>query len=323
MAVGKVRTGVILIALGVLLLLNTTGTVDFGFWRWLGKLWPLILVAIGIEKIFSSAQSSSVRNLAWLSPVIIVGVVSYAVIAGEREPRANFWSSDWEWQWDDSDSEGPTATSTWSEPLSPEVQRVKLELELDGGRLTVRGGSDAGSILVARASHRGDKPIVTSTLEGGVRSIRVEQADRARHRGRDQWTMKLTDSLPVDLIVRGGAAKMRLDLTAVKIESLELDAGAADIDVVFGSLASSIACAIDCGVSDVEITIPPSAGLRLHRDGAISRLSDTNLDLIDRGDHSETAGFEEAPIKIELKVQSALSSLRLRRASGPSQGTSI
>jgi hypothetical protein len=48
----------------------------------------------------------------------------------------------------------------------------------------------------------------------------------------------------------------------------------------------------------------------------ISRLADNDLNLIDRGEYSETEGFADSAVKIELHITSALSSLRLRRALG-------
>jgi hypothetical protein len=156
-----------------------------------------------------------------------------------------------------------------------------------------------------------------------VYTVRVVQQDKPDHRGRDQWIMKVTDSLPVDLKVEGGAARMRLDLSAVKVETLELDAGAADVDIVLGSLVPTVKCDLECGAAAMDITIPSVAGLRLYRDGVISRLSDNDLDLVDRGSHSETEGYSNSAVKIEMRVNSALSSLRLRRASGPASPESI
>lgn len=325
MAVGKVRTGVILISIGVLLLLNTTGTVDFGFWRWIGKLWPVILIAIGIEKIFSSSQSSNMRNLAWLSPIIIVGVVSYAVVAGQRDDNSNTWDDHWQWNWDDSwKNDEPTSTHTWSEEFAADAKRLNLILEMSGGRLTVRGGSGAGHLLEARASTRGDKPETSSSVSSdGVYTVKVLQQDKPDRRARDQWIMKVTDSIPVDLKVEGGAARMRLDLSALKVENLELDAGAADVDIVLGSLVPMVKCDLECGAAAMDITIPSVAGLRLYRDGVISRLSDNDLDLVDRGSHSETEGYSDSAVKVEMRVNSALTSLRLRRASGPASPESI
>ncbi len=323
MAVSKVRTGVILISIGVLLLLNTTGMVDFGFWGWIAKLWPVILIAIGIEKLFSSAQSSSLRNLAWLSPVIIVAVVAYSVVAGERDDNSNKWGSNWQWNWDDN-SNAPTSTHTWSESFDSDAKRLDLNLEMSGGRLTVRGGTDSGNLVMARASSRGDKPSSTKSAVGdGVYQVSIHQRDHSDHLGRDQWIIKVTDSIPVDMKIEGGAARMRLDLSAVKIENLELDAGAADVDIVLGSMVPNVKCDLECGAAALDITIPSVAGLRLYRDGVISRLSDNNLNLVDRGSFSESEGYSDSQVKIEMRVTSALTSLRLRRASGPASPESI
>lgn len=323
MAVGKVRTGVIFISIGVLLLLNTTGMVDLGFWGWLWQFWPVILIAIGIEKMFSSAQSSNLRNLAWLSPVIIVGVVAYSVVAGQRGDNTTTWNDQWQWDWDDN-SDAPSSTHTWSEPFSADARRLNLELEMSGGRLTVRGGGDPGNLVVARTSSRGDKPSSTSSVDpDGVYTVRIAQRDGSHHRGRDQWIMKVTDSLPVNLKVEGGAARMRLDLSALKVESLELDAGAADVDIVLGAMVPTVMCDLESGAAAMDVTIPSVAGLRLYREGVISRLSDNDLNLIDRGDFSETEGYSDSAVKVEMRVKSALTSLRLRRASGPATPESI
>jgi len=65
------------------------------------------------------------------------------------------------------------------------------------------------------------------------------------------------------------------------------------------------------------------AGLRLYREGVVSRLSDNNLELIDRGEFSETEGYSDSAVRIEMHINSALSSLRLHRASGAASPESI
>ena len=315
MAVGRVRTGVILISIGVLLLLNTTGVVDFGFWYWIGKLWPVILIAIGLEKIFNSSQSSTVRNFAWLSPVVIVGVVAYAVMAGV--PASNSHFGDWNWNWDFSD-DGPSGSmSTWNESFAGTADKLDVTFRLDAGRITVRDGADGGNVLTARANSRGDKPRVETSVSDGVQHIKITQRDGFSGRNRDQWIMKLTDSIPVDLTIDGGAARIRLDLTAVKAQSLDLQAGAADIDIFFGALEPSLACKIDCGAASLNVTIPSNAGVRVKQSGAVQRFSEGDVEMVERGGYNESRDYDAAPVKIDITLDAALSSMRLRRASGP------
>lgn len=323
MPVAKVRTGVIFIAIGTLLLLNTTGTVDFGFWSWIAKLWPVVLISIGIEKLFSSAQSSNLRNLAWLSPIIIVGVVSYAVVAGQRDDSFSDRGHNWQWNWNDSNDE-PSSTHTWSAPMTATAKRLDLTLDMTGGRLTVRGGTDAENMVIAQTSTRGAKPNHTTNLDpNGDYSVKISQGDGSDHHARDRWIVKLTDQLPVGVKVEGGATRMHLDLSALRVETLDLDAGVTTVDIVLGSLVPEVNCDIDCGAAAIDITIPSTAGLRLHSSSVISRLSKNNLNLIERGDVSETEGYADSAVKIEMHINSAVSSLRLRRALGPGNGDPI
>ena len=46
---GKITLSLVLIAFGVLVLLRNLGQVSEGWWQTAVKLWPLILVFIGIE----------------------------------------------------------------------------------------------------------------------------------------------------------------------------------------------------------------------------------------------------------------------------------
>jgi len=57
--VRKFREGVILIVIGLILLANTLGYLDWSFWEHLIDLWPLALIAAGIAiliKAFSQKE---------------------------------------------------------------------------------------------------------------------------------------------------------------------------------------------------------------------------------------------------------------------------
>lgn len=50
---GKITLSLVLIAFGVLVLLRNIGQVSEGWWRTTVKLWPLILIFIGIEVLLA------------------------------------------------------------------------------------------------------------------------------------------------------------------------------------------------------------------------------------------------------------------------------
>ena len=51
---GNVLVGGVLIALGVVFLLNTMGLFPWRLWSQMWRLWPLILVVIGLKKILEN-----------------------------------------------------------------------------------------------------------------------------------------------------------------------------------------------------------------------------------------------------------------------------
>ena len=52
MNIGRIRNGAILISAGVVLLFNTMDYLSWSVWFRIFSLWPVILVAIGIELLF-------------------------------------------------------------------------------------------------------------------------------------------------------------------------------------------------------------------------------------------------------------------------------
>lgn len=313
MSVGRFRTGVILLALGVVFLLHTTDVIDFGFWRTLAKLWPVLLIAIGLEKIFSA--TTNLKPLAFISPVLIVAVVIWAAVAGER---GGYWIVD-----DDLiDFSNSSEIYTWTEEGSPTTQRLDIKLEKAGGRIVVRDGATSGSLLDGRLRYWGHRPLVDSDESGETLTVHVEDRSSSISK-RDTWILKVADRIPVRMDVDGGGARMRLDYSGIPLEELKLDAGAVDIDLTFGSLAPRVDCIIQCAAATLDITIPEDAGVSIERRSALSHFSANGLSLVESGDVMETPDFAAQPVQITLRVESGLSSLRIRRTGDADFDSSI
>ncbi len=68
----RFRWGILLILIGVLFLLNNIGTLDWWMWNDIWSLWPLILIAIGVEKIFTKTKF---EVIAYLAPLALAAIV--------------------------------------------------------------------------------------------------------------------------------------------------------------------------------------------------------------------------------------------------------
>jgi len=317
MAVGRLRTGVILILIGVLLLLNTTGVLSFRVWEAFVVLWPLLLIAIGIEKIFGATEN--LKPLAYLSPVIIVATVAYAVLGN---PRTDLFSKgSWEINGDDEQQVSVSG--------SGDIKAVTLNMDFGGGRLKLRGGVSGDQILEGQLYTRGDRVSVESESRDGRMEITLSPATGSHGHfsfddsDRERWILKVNDSLPLDLIVDAGAAQVRLDLEDLIVEKLNLQTGAADVDIAFGSRSPRIDCEIDCGAASIDMVIPAGAGLRLKRESAMSSFSTGSIDLTERDGLLESPDFDTRAVQIYLDVESGVSKFRIREAGGQGNGSAI
>ncbi|MEW5874567.1 MAG: DUF5668 domain-containing protein [Candidatus Zixiibacteriota bacterium] len=316
MAVGRLRTGVILILIGVLLLLNTTGVLSFRVWEAFVVLWPLLLIAIGIEKIFGATEN--LKPLAYLSPIIIVATVAYAVIGN---PRSDLFSGTWEINGDDEQQVSVSG--------SGDINAVTLNMDFGGGRLKLRGGVSGGQILEGQLYTRGDRVSVESESRDGRMEVTLSPGSGShRHfsfgdSDRERWILKVNDSLPLDLNVDAGAAQVRLDLEDLIVEKLNLQTGAADVDIAFGNRSARIDCEIDCGAASIDMVIPAGAGLRLKRESAMSSFSTGSIDLTERDGLLESPDFDTRAVQIYLDVESGVSKFRIREAGGQGTGSAI
>lgn len=313
MAVGRIRTGVILILIGVLLLLNTTGVLDVGVWESIAVLWPLLLIAIGIEKIFMATEN--LKPMAYLSPLIIVATVAYAVFVS---PGGNIAFSD--------DEDWSRQSSDWSVSADPSVTTMDLYMDFGGGRLRVRGGASDDRLLEGQFYHRGKRPEVSAEEDGTTMNVSLKRRGTTvgfGQRDRERWIVKLNETMPVDLRLDAGGAQVRLDLADIVLKKLDLETGAADVDLILGAKSDEVECDVSCGAASIDMVIPAGAGLRVDKETAISSFSTGDIDLVESGRYLESPDFDTRSVRIFLNLDSGISSLRIRQSSDIKVGASI
>lgn len=313
MAVGRIRTGVILILIGVLFLLNTTGVLDIGVWESIAVLWPLLLIAIGIEKIFMATQT--LKPLAFLSPLIIVATVAYAVVAS---PGGGFTFS--------SDDDSSQQSSDWSVSGDPGVTAMDVNMDFGGGRIKVRGGAETGKLLEGQFYHRGKRPEVTSEETGNTMQVTLKRRSSTigiGQRDRERWIVKLDETIPVNLSLDAGGAQVRLDLADIVLNKLDIETGAADVDLILGAKSPEVHCNVSCGAASIDMVIPAGAGLRVDRESAMSSFSTGDIELVESGKYKESPDFDKRNVRIFLTIDAGVSTLRIRQSDESKAGSSI
>jgi len=294
----RLRTGVFLIITGVILLLNTTGQLAWVFWVDLVWLWPMLLIAIGVEKLLLSTKA---RNYAYVSSLILLFTVfwaysAYAEGAGPDAPAYDF-----------------DADFTQAFPMDSTFKALVTDIDFGAGRMEI--SSTSNQLFDGEFYSEYGRPRVSLRESGDRAVVRITSRDSRRVHWPgsldNKWRVNITDRLPVRLNIDCGAAHLFMNMEDIRMERLDLDCGVSEIDLFIGDKSPQVDCNITCGVSHVDIRIPQGAGLRVYRDLAISPFDTEGIKLRKRGSYRVTANYDDAPVQIDLDLSAGVSYFRV------------
>lgn len=294
---------VLLIGLGVLFLLSSLEIMDWSSWNNLWRLWPLILVAFGLEILIG--RRSLVGSL--LIGLLLLVTVVFAL---------TFWA----WQ---PYSGQVTTTESISQALKG-ATKADVNIDFGAGTLRLAGLSDADRLISGSIS-RGDGETVSqdfyvsngtayytlkSKIDWGVSFFRSDPQDRT-------WDLRLNQSVPTDLSINKGAGDATLDLERLNVTNLDMNLGVGDTDLTVPA-QGDVSSTIDAGVGDVTISIPEGMAARIQVN---SGLGNTNVpdNYARRGDVYVSPGFDNARDRIELNIDRGVGDVTIRTIAANTQ----
>src|SRR5262245_62053392 len=88
----RIATGTWFLVAGTILLLNTLDRLSWGVWIDLLRLWPLLIISLGIRWTF---VRTPLHPLVLLGPLLVIGATGYVVWGALSKPvgAANLWSA--------------------------------------------------------------------------------------------------------------------------------------------------------------------------------------------------------------------------------------
>ena len=294
----------VLILLGVFGLLWNFNVLPDGFWGEFWTLWPLLLVAVGVNLVLS-------RRGAWLGSVAALTVVTGSLVAAWVLAVAN------------PPSQAVLTISPESiAVMSDGAESARLNLTLAAGDLALSGGAPAGLLLSG-----GSRGSVADVTEQRV-SVRTSDGRRTvdvrlntgwgfefpPRRGRlpdGGWVLRHAEGIPTDIRVETGASDLDLDLRELNVQSLNVDGGAADIDVVLPANAGRTTAEFAIGAADLDITVPAGVAARIDFDGGISSLNIDESRFPKQGDRYVSPDFESAANRVTIKIEAGVSDITI------------
>ena len=299
MNASSLRWGIILIALGSLWLLVRGDVLDGDvFWRLL-SLWPILLIAWGIEIIFRKTKAAW---MAYASPLIVfLGVVAVA------------WGS---YYWD-----GKANGDTWTREIGSDTRLISAVIDLDNYDFEVKS-IDANAIS-GNFRGVGCPPEILFTQSGESATIELGQSSgwcvgpgssisgifEVSGEGLREMVMKLPTLAPVAFILSGAESHATLDLTEVPLRSLEGDVEGVRMSVRLGGKERQVTLKLRGPDNRFRLETPLGSGLRVRSEGYESYLE--SLGLVKGAAGFESPGFDTLTPQVEIDLDDDLSSLSI------------
>lgn len=286
---------VILIGLGVIFLLNNLGLLEWDVWWTLLRIWPVFLIAIGIDLLFG-------RRSTWGSLLALVLIVAVFAVG--------IWLA-------------------WQPIPGAAVTEERITQALEGSRRAkVTIGRSVGIVQIGPISDS------RNLVEGTLGFYRGEKAKRDFRRQVDEaifalqshgqvlmgsaseqhaWQLKLNESVPLALEVNTAAGELDLDLSRLQLEELEVSLALGRSEVFLpgeGRFSAKVSGAM--GQTIVYIPEDMEARIRFST-GLVSKAVPSRYREV--GDKVfESPGYNKAESRMDLEIRMAFGSVEIREA---------
>jgi cell wall-active antibiotic response 4TMS protein YvqF len=287
----------ILIVFGLLALGANLGAISGENLHRLADLWPLILVVIGLVMICRRAFQGTTRDLAAIL-VVLVAVVGAAAYVAVRGPVPN-----------------DTRTLDTSDRVGS-LSQATLHVAAGAATLKVDGSNALGADLYrAHLEFSGPKPIVT--LDRSTGDLTISHNDDYAFLGGRRFVLALQVSSAVawNITVDTGAANTALNLSALKVGSINVNTGASRDEITLGAPTGIVPISVDGGALTVTVHRPAGTEASVQVSGGAVNLSADGRQYHGIGDQSwKTDGYDQAAAAYRVEVNGGASRVTMDTA---------
>lgn len=336
MKANKIIKGLTFLLTGTILLANTLEILDWSVWSNLFKLWPLLVISLGLSLIFRG------KSLSFMGPLIIfLGIIagvgaSYVGISFEGEMVREVKTLSREIIIEvEKVPETETALETEVIPEIetapdtetileteevlvtkvletkeyPEIERASIKLNLDVGKLTLGESTPLLYECISQYRFKEFEPFEKFSHTEKEADILIYHSPITKkvisNNIKNDWQLKLNNKIVYDLSVKTGAIDIDCNLSDFKVEKLYIESGASNINLVLPQYNSKII--IDTGVSNINIDIPNNVGAIVNIDSgiAVKGLDD----FIKRNGTYISQNYNESKFKTEIEINCGISNI--------------
>ena len=288
----------ILISAGVIFLLNNMGKLSWSVWDALWSLWPVLLIAIGLDILFG--RRSAIGSLIAL--VLIVALIGGAIwFAVAQAPIIA----------------GQTLTTNQIAQQLGDATSADMQISFSAGSLRIGALKDSGNLIEGTIG-AGPGETITSDyhVDGSVARYQLKSQGMPFMpfglRKYDQsWRLDLSSSVPMALRVSTGVGEASLDLSDLKVTDLNVSSGVGQTQIQLPARGQTRA-KVSGGIGQIIVTIPEGMAARIHGSAGLGGLTVSSRFTSQGGGQYVSANYATAEDRIDLDVSGGIGQVVVR-----------
>lgn len=288
----------ILIGLGVVVLLNSLGLLAWSVWEVIFRLWPVLLIAVGLEIILN-------RFSAWGS--LLALVLTVAIVAGAL------------WLLGPGTATGQVVPAEEVRQALGEASRARVVIEPGVGSLHIEALPESanlveGMIQMGRGQRvRRDFAVAGKTATFTLRSGGETIGPFFWWGEQRNWELGLAPEVPLELRVGMGVGRADMDLTGLTVSNLKVSMGIGQTIVTLPS-EGRFQARIEGAIGETTVVIPAGMAARIHvNTGLAARGLPASYQRQD--DVYTSPGYASADDRVDLEVSQAIGQITVRQSS--------
>lgn len=300
--------GVVLVFIGIFLLLYNLDLIRWSIFDVIFDLWPLIFIALGASIVFNDKKI--IKTLVWVGFLAIIIVYGFYLQYTDYQLHTNNNTN--------INSSSNNSNSRYSESISylldDKTKRASLDLDLGGVNLEIGSTSETSLLNGFVESRDVDKKLDYSNGGEEAKIVLRERSNRINLKGNKGYksSLSLSDKVFWDIDGDIGAVNGNMDFRNLRVNNLDLDFGAGDIDLLLGNNVENLNVNIDAGATDISITIPKDLGVRVKLDGAIKSSNLKNLNWKQENGWYVSPNYDSSLSKASIDVDMGVGNFDLK-----------
>jgi Domain of unknown function (DUF5668) len=246
----------VVIGLGALFLLGNLGYLTVSVWELASRLWPIIIIAVGLDILLGRRSLwSSVVGIV-LGLVLLAGILWLSTHPINRNVPANL------------------------QPVTIETQQAttaNVDIESVQGELIVQGMTDPLHLIQGKVGLGGGESLLQNySVNGNRGTLLLKPVGNFSSPGffiypgsTEGWNLSLNSAVPMDLTLKQVVGEQKADLSNLKINNLTMETVIGQTEVTLPA-AGPMRGNINAVIGELTVNVPKNTSLRIKLNAAIT-----------------------------------------------------